>query len=240
LDPRDDLLKKATVVYPAVRKVPDSLVRFSNADVTLLFSGDFFRKGGVNVVDAFERARRVYPGMRLLVCCDERIDFNSPNKPLREEYLGKVHSLDGIEFLGRVPRDSLIQDVLPQSDVYLLPTYAETFGMSVLEAMAFGIPVVATNHFAIPEIVKHGETGLLIDIGRFDTERMFKGYVVDTIPSGFRDYVTDQLFDYLCMLAESRETRRRLGMAALTRARTHFSFETRNQRMGEIYRDALR
>jgi hypothetical protein len=50
------LLKKVTVVYPAIRKVPDRLIQFNNRDVTVLFSGDFFRKGGVNVVDAFERA----------------------------------------------------------------------------------------------------------------------------------------------------------------------------------------
>jgi glycosyltransferase involved in cell wall biosynthesis len=240
LDSRDALFQKATVVYPAVRQVPDDLVRFSDGDVTLLFSGDFFRKGGVNVVDAFERATRLYPNLKLILCCDETIDFNSPNRRLREEYLRKVRSIDKIEFLGRVPRDYMIEHVLPKSDVYLLPTYAETFGMSVLEAMAFGIPVVATNHFAIPEMVTHGETGLLIDISQFDTERLFKGYVIDTLPDDFRSYVTDKLFDYLCQLAQSRDLRQRLGMAGLRCARTRFSFDVRTAAMGKLYLDAVR
>ena len=52
---RDEgILGKATVVYPAIREVPDHLVRFHDReDIVLLFSGDFFRKGGVNVVNAF-------------------------------------------------------------------------------------------------------------------------------------------------------------------------------------------
>ncbi|HWW89115.1 MAG TPA: glycosyltransferase family 4 protein [Vicinamibacterales bacterium] len=239
LDTRDDLFQKATVVYPAVRRMPDHLVRFSDQDITLLFSGDFFRKGGVNVVDAFERASRKYPNLRLILCCDDTSDFNSPNTALRDEYLRKVHSLDRIEFLGRVPRKRMIEELLPRTDIYLLPTYAETFGMSILEAMAFGIPVVATNHFAIPEMVAHGECGFLIDIARWDTERLFKGYVVDILPTDFRSYVTERLFEYVCELADSRDLRQRLGMAALSCARTRFSFEVRNAVMGKVYLEAV-
>jgi glycosyltransferase involved in cell wall biosynthesis len=105
--------------------------------------------------------------------------------------------------------------------------------------MAFGIPVIATDHFAIPEMLEHDATGLLIECGRFDCARMFHGYVVDTIPQDFRDYVTEQLFRHLCRLVESPDVRRRLGKAALHVARTKFSFDTRNRRMRAIYEEAL-
>jgi glycosyltransferase involved in cell wall biosynthesis len=238
---RDEaLLNKATVVYPAVRLVPDTLINFADSDVTILFSGDFFRKGGVNVIDAFERAQRRYSSLKLLLCCDEKIDFTTPNEPLRKEYLEKIRRNDGIVKLGRVPRDRLVAEILPKTDIYLLPTYAEAFGMSVLEAMAFGIPVIATNYFAIPEMLEHDVSGLLIDISRFDCDRMFRGYVVDDIPVTFREYVTEQLFTSLCRLIASADERRRLGLAALRVARTRFSFGERNQKMLEIYRQALR
>jgi glycosyltransferase involved in cell wall biosynthesis len=235
------LLGKATVVYPAIRKAADAQIQFPNRnDVNILFSGDFFRKGGVNVVDAFERARRTHPSITLTLCCDEKIDFNTPNARLRAEYLDRIRRADGIAMLGRVPRDRLVADILPKADVYLLPTYAEAFGMSILEAMAFGIPVIATNYFAIPEMLEHEVSGLLIDIRQFDCDRMFRGYVVGEIPSGFREYVTDRLFRHLCRLIESVDERKRIGMAALDVARTRFSFETRNRKMLEIYREALR
>ena len=235
----EELLQKVTVVYPAIREAPDRLVRFSDGDVALLFSGDFFRKGGVNVVDAFERARRLYPSIRLTLCCDEKIDFNTSNAALRTEYLERVKRTDGIALLGRVRRDELIHTILPETDIYLLPTYTETFGMSVLEAMAFGIPVIATNCFAIPEMLEHDVSGLLIDTKQFDCERLFRGYVVTDIPADFREYVTEHLFASMCRLIESAALRRTLGMRALTVARTKFSFERRNDRMLEVYEEAL-
>jgi glycosyltransferase involved in cell wall biosynthesis len=235
----DSLHRKVTVVYPAVRTVPDTLIRFSDRDVTLLFTGDFFRKGGVNVVDAFERARQRYPSLKLRVCCDERIDFNTQNAALRTEYLNRIRLNPGIELLGRIPRERLVLDVLPTTDIYLLPTYAEAFGVSILEAMAFGIPVVATNGFAIPEMVEDGTSGFLIDISRFDSARLFRGYVVNDIPADFRDHVTDHLFEYLCRLIESVELRKRFGLAGMEIARTKFSFETRNATMRRIYCEAL-
>ena len=185
------LLKKATVVYPAIRTVHDSLIGFTERKVNILFSGDFFLKGGVNVIDAFERAQRLYPSIRLTLCCDEKINFSIPNNRLRDEYLDRIRRNDGIAKVGRLPREELLTHILPKTDIYLLPTYGEAFGMSVLEAMAFGIPVIATNYFAIPEMVEHEVSGLLIDISRFNCESMFRGYRIYDIPSAFREYVTD-------------------------------------------------
>jgi glycosyltransferase involved in cell wall biosynthesis len=239
LDTADPLVAKSTVVYPAVRRVADELVRFSDHGTSFLFSGDFFRKGGVNVVDAFTEARRLHPSITLTVCCDLMIDFNTPNAALRAEYLGKLTQTEGIVMRGRVSRDELFQEILPRTDVYLLPTYAETFGMSVLEAMAFGVPVIATDHFAIPEMLEHEVSGLLIRTAGYNLDKMFRGYVVNDLPHDFRRHVTSRLLAAMCQLIESPELRRRLGIAAIDAARRTFSFEERNLRMMEIYQRAI-
>jgi glycosyltransferase involved in cell wall biosynthesis len=235
----EKLLRKVTVVYPSIRDVPDDLIRFDDRGASLLFSGDFFRKGGVNVVDAFERAQRTYPSIRLRLCCDEAIDFNTRDADLRAEYLGKIGRNDAIT-LGRIPRDELIRDILPTTDIFLSPTYVEAFGYAILEAMAFGIPVISTTHFAIPEMVEHGTSGFLIDTKPFDCERLFRGYVVNRIPREFSEYMTDHVFRFLSELLESAELRMRMGLAGLAIARTRFSPEERNSQMLEIYREALR
>jgi glycosyltransferase involved in cell wall biosynthesis len=234
----EELLRKATVVYPAIREVPDNLIQFNDRDVNILFSGDFFRKGGINVVDAFERAQKNYPSIKLTLCCDERIDFNTGNTALRAEYLNKIRRNIGIAF-GRVPRDELVRNVLPRTDIYLLPTYTEAFGFAILEAMAFGIPVISTNHFAIPEMVEHGVCGFLINTDQFGHDRLFRGYIVNDIPTDFREHVTDSVFRYLSQLIESAALRRRLGMAGVRIARTRFSFDARNDKMLKVYREAL-
>ena len=220
--------------------MPDDLVRFQDEQITLLFTGDFLRKGGVNVLDAFEQAQKSYPGIRLVLCCNKAIDFRTANAALRSECLEKIRTNSGITFMGRVPRERLLQEILPSTDIYLIPTYVETFGFAILEAMAFGLPVISTNHFAIPEMIEPGVSGFLIDTSDFDCDRLFKGYVVNEIPRDFREHVTEQLYDYMCRLIGSLELRKRLGLAALGVARTRFSVEARNKRLLEIYREALR
>jgi glycosyltransferase involved in cell wall biosynthesis len=236
---RSALMGKETVVYPAVRRVPDDFVRFGDRDLRLFFSGDFFRKGGVHVVDAFERAYKRYPGISLTICCDEKIDFNTPHQGLRAEYLKKVHTLPGIVNRGRISREVLMTEVYPATDIFVMPTYVEAFGMAIVEAMAFGIPVISTNQFAIPEIIDDGVSGFLIDTTRFDCDRIFSGYTVRDIPSDFRDYLTDAVFSRMCRLIESLELRRSIGKAALDVARTKFSIERRNAAAIDIYRQAL-
>ena len=54
----------------------------------------------------------------------------------------------------------------------MLPSSKESFGLSALEAMACGIPVIASNTGGIPEVVSHGESGLLNSVG--DTHQMTK------------------------------------------------------------------
>lgn len=236
-DPR--ILDKVEVVYPAVRPVSQEHIRFNDRpNVRLLFSGDFFRKGGVNVIDAFERAQQIYPDISLRLCCDENADFRIENAALKNQYLDKIKANPAIT-LGRVSRDQMLGTILPQTDIYLLPTYSEAFGFAILEAMAYGIPVIATNGFAIPEMIQHNATGLLIDIERFDCDELFKGYVVRHIPPDFRAHVTDRLFDHLCALIESPARRKQLGSAALDVARTKFSFTERNKKMRQIYQSCL-
>jgi len=232
-------LNKTTVVYPAIRQVSDDLIKFNDSeDVQILFSGDFFRKGGVNLIDAFERAQKLYPKIKLMLCCDENIDFNTRNIALKNEYLSKIRRNAGITF-GRVTREHLTNRVLPRTDIYALPTYVEAFGFALLEAMAFGIPVITTNYFAIPEIVEHGVSGFLIDTEQYNCERMFRGYVVNEIPYGFREYLTERIYKHLCSLIKSVYLREKLGMAGVRIARTKFSVEARNMRMLNIYRQAL-
>ena len=236
----ETVIQKSSVVYPAIRQVP----RAERADtddrdeLRLLFGGDFFRKGGAHVVDAFTALRKEFPRASLRLCCDADMDFNTPDRRLKEEYLGKIAQNPGITF-GRVSRESMLKEVLPQTDIFLLPTYAEAFGFAILEAMAHGIPVVATNTFAIPEIIEHNKTGLLIDTADFDLEAMFRGYVVRKINPEFKTHMTDSLYAAIKKLANSPQLRRDLGDAARRDVAERFSFERRNQEMLAIYHSAM-
>ena len=157
---------------------------------------------------------------------------------MRRRYLEKIRTNPGILF-GRVSRQEMLETILPETSVYLLPTYNEAFGFAILESMPYGIPVVATNQLAIPEMIEHGKSGLLVDISKYDTQRMFRGYVVDQIPDNFKRDVNEELMETLETLIVSRTVREELGKNALWRARDKFGFANRNSQMERIYRQTL-
>jgi len=86
--------------------------------------------------------------------------------PLEAELRRKVtnQNLDSrVEFLGNVPNDD-IPKYLHNADVFIRPSIAEGFGISFIEAMAAGLPVIATQVGGIVDFIKDGETGLFADV----------------------------------------------------------------------------
>jgi glycosyltransferase involved in cell wall biosynthesis len=58
--------------------------------------------------------------------------------------------------------------LLAAADLFLLPSETESFGLSALEALATGVPVVASRVGGLPEVVRDGETGVLCEVGDVD------------------------------------------------------------------------
>ena len=78
---------------------------------------------------------------------------------------GELGIADRCRFVGTW---DAIWELLPQADVFFLPSEYESFGLSALEAMACGVPVVCSDTGGLPEVVKHGETGILCKPGDID------------------------------------------------------------------------
>ncbi len=112
----------------------------------ILFVGkQFVPKGGPELLQAFDIVRREHPEARLAIVSSS---CPAPLPP-------------GVEFHGLVSREALGR-LYQAASVFALPTLREAFGLSLLEAMSFGLPVVASRIEAIPEIVSEGESGILI------------------------------------------------------------------------------
>lgn len=91
--------------------------------------------------------------------------------PLLPELKALVHQhklAEKVEFLGWLDSDSKI-DLLSQSDVFCLPSINDSFGMVYIEAMACGIPVVALNYGAIPDVVTNEVSGILCNDSSSDS-----------------------------------------------------------------------
>jgi len=235
---RGRLLKKSYVVYPAI-KIPECTVNYEKEEnIQILFNGNFFIKGGANVVDCFEILNSSFENIKLRLCCDRDSDFKVGDSELKHKYLRIIDKNPNIT-LGRVSREEFVNKILPETDIYLLPTYGDAFGFAVLEAMSYGIPVVSTNYMAIPEMVIHEESGYLADIKNYDCKKMFKGCFVNELPDSFKDDLNKQILPYLRELIKSSGLREKMGNSGRAICRRKFSFEKRSERLDKIYRENL-
>jgi N-acetyl-alpha-D-glucosaminyl L-malate synthase BshA len=85
-----------------------------------------------------------------------------PEKSKAMEYVKNKSLEEHVLFLGN---SNEIDKILCFSDLFLLPSEKESFGLSALEAMAHGVPVISSNAGGIPEVNQHGVTGYLSKIG---------------------------------------------------------------------------
>jgi N-acetyl-alpha-D-glucosaminyl L-malate synthase BshA len=98
---------------------------------------------------------------RLVMCGD------GPERAEAERLARELGVANDVLFVGSVPN---IRDYLSVADAFLLPSESESFGLAALEAMACEVPVIASRVGGLPEVVTHGETGFLVEVG--DTEMM--------------------------------------------------------------------
>jgi len=85
---------------------------------------------------------------------------NGPEEQRLKQLVESLHLQDYVRFLGYLPEPELPR-YFGLADVFCLPSVFETFGIVLAQAMAAGLPVVAANSSAVPEVVQHGITGLL-------------------------------------------------------------------------------
>ncbi|MGN6390732.1 MAG: N-acetyl-alpha-D-glucosaminyl L-malate synthase BshA [Gemmatimonadales bacterium] len=108
-----------------------------------------------DVVRVFARIRRAMPAVLVMV-------GDGPDRVDAEAEARELGVGQDVRFLGRL--DS-VASILQASDLFLLPSQTESFGLAALEAMACGSPVVATRAGGLPEVVEDGVSGILEPVG---------------------------------------------------------------------------
>jgi glycosyltransferase involved in cell wall biosynthesis len=124
-----------------------------------------------------------------------------------EEQVASLELGNRVKFLGYIDDP---KGCYPMLDVLLMPSRKETFGLVLIEAMSFGLPVIATNAGGVPEIVIDGQTGILVPPGDAQTlaEAMRRLFEDDKMRQGMgnrgRERVVQkyQLSDHMTRLEE--------------------------------------
>lgn len=111
-----------------------------------------------DVIQVFKKVYEKIPSKLLLI-------GDGPERHNMEELCRKIGLCHEIRFLGK---QDAIEELLAVSDLFLMPSQKESFGLAALEAMACEVPVISSNVGGIPEVNIHGETGFLSDVGNVD------------------------------------------------------------------------
>ena len=90
---------------------------------------------------------------------------DGPDRIEAELEASRLGVADHVHFLGKLES---VAPLLASADLFLLPTQIESFGLSALEALASGVPVIGVKGGGLPEVVRDGETGALCDAGDVD------------------------------------------------------------------------
>ncbi len=108
-----------------------------------------------DVIRIFAEVHREVPSVLVMI-------GDGPDRPAAEEEARTLGVESSVSFLGKLDQ---IAPLLAGADLFLLPSQSESFGLSALEALASGVPVVATNAGGLPEVIRDGETGVLCGVG---------------------------------------------------------------------------
>jgi N-acetyl-alpha-D-glucosaminyl L-malate synthase BshA len=144
-------------LYTRDAKVADDRANYADANERILVHLSNFRpvKRIQDVIEIFDRVNMQIPS-RLLMIGD------GPDRSAAEWLVKRKKLQDRVYFLGK--QDN-VESKLAISDLMLMPSELESFGLAALEAMACKVPAIATNVGGIPELIDHGKTGFLAAVG---------------------------------------------------------------------------
>jgi phosphatidylinositol alpha-mannosyltransferase len=172
----------------------------------LLFLGRLDPRNGLDtILTAMPMVLARYPDTRLMVAGD------GPLRPLYERMASPLG--EHVSFLGRVNGDR--PSHFSRADLYVCPTTKASFGVTLLEAMACGTPIAASDITGFRELVNGGEEAVLVPPGQ---------------PAEWAETVVELLGD--------QERRRRMGQAGLAKA-AGYSWPLVTERILQVYRQVL-
>lgn len=192
-------------VYVRDKAATQRRSEFVKQDERLLVHLSNFRpvKRLADVVEVFDRVRKKIPSKLLMI-------GDGPDRSQAEWLATRKGIHDDVIFLGKQDR---VNEKLAMTDVMLLPSELESFGLAALEAMACEVVPIATKVGGVPEVVEHGKSGFLAEVGDVDA-----------------------MAEYAIQILEDESKLRAMGKAARSSAQARFCASKIIPQYEEFYR----
>jgi N-acetyl-alpha-D-glucosaminyl L-malate synthase BshA len=181
-------LKEKTITNYGINKEIEVIPNFVDTAKYRRIDAEAIRQqiapGGEKVlihVSNFRAVKRVPDAINVYNTIRQRVPSklvligDGPDRSNCEKLCRDLKICEDVKFLGK---QAELVPLLSASDLFLMPSQSESFGLSALEAMACSVPVVSSSVGGLPELVVHGETGYIAEIG--DIQRMAR-YAIDLL-----------------------------------------------------------
>ncbi len=235
------ILNKTEVLHPPQEILLRDYNFKPDASHTVIFTfvgNEFFRKGGREILEIFLKLHGEGYRFLLNVVSNFSSDTYASKTSQKdvEAIKNKIKYLPPcIKIRGSLPNTAVIK-LFQQSHVGLLPTYADTYGYSVLEAQSCGCPVITTDIRALPEI-NNEECGWVIPVPKDENGNGLLGSDQDRLV--FSDLVKNGLFENVKNILEHPETIKAKGLASLERIKKYHNPRQHAQKLHQIYLEAI-
>lgn len=136
--------KKSVQIYPFTESPKNILPKKYTGTLKLLFTGIYYVKGGRELVNAFKKISEKHSNISLTIV--------TPLHMLLNEDHTKIQSIPGITLLDAAFSPEEMAGLYQTHDIFIFPTFRDTFGLVLIEAISFGMPIIATDQYAITEM----------------------------------------------------------------------------------------
>jgi len=238
-----EILEKCCVVYPAMSKV-DVIKKKHDGFNILIVGSDFIRKGGKQLIDAFEKLQIKFDNINLIIVSHFN-ELNSRFDPFNQKnaIYKRIIKNHNIKITGHIKREEVLNNYFPYADVFIFPTMEDTTPFTLNEAIAFGLPIISSDIYSMPEMFKDNQNSLLINIKDNEFYRDLSKFRNSNdkyeIPNSLNETLFNGIYEKLKLLIEDSSLRKRLSKNVLNDARTKFSIISRNKLIKSIYEESI-
>lgn len=159
LNLRDGWLKrkleaKSIQLYPKFPEPPTRALKQFTGKLHCLFTGVYYMKGGRETLQAFQNLRKTHKDIFLTVL--------TPLHLLHADDRKLLETTEGVTLLDATLQRAEMEALYNKHHLFLFPSYKDTFGLVLIEALSFGMPIIATDQYAVTEMVRHDYNGLVL------------------------------------------------------------------------------
>lgn len=224
--------KKLHIIHPAQPIISENIERETDTLHFIFVGNQFHLKGGVEMYEVFKKLKNKY-NFKLTIISSFKTDHYVTKvcEEEAQEMKNLIQQIDWIEHYENIPNTKVLE-LIQSANVGILPTWSDTYGFSVLEMQACGVPVITTDIRALPEI-NNEECGWLVHLPQNQLKQAL--YFTEEQKENLKETLKNQLEAILIDIFENKHQIMPKAEKSLERIKKHHNPIDVSEKLMKIY-----